>query len=62
MSKCEHCGAHDHEEKEENLNSYIKTMHRWIEYDKNLEPDAIRYRYQIVIDNENQLFSFFVRT
>ena len=42
------------EEKEENLNSYIKTMRRWVEYDKNLASDAIRYRYQIVIDNENQ--------
>ena len=43
-----------YEEKEENLNSYIKTMRRWVEYDKNLASDAIRYRYQIVIDNENQ--------
>ena len=33
---------------------YIKTMRRWVEYDKNLASDAIRYRYQIVIDNENQ--------
>ena len=29
-------------------------MRRWVEYDKNLASDAIRYRYQIVIDNENQ--------
>ena len=42
------------EEKEENLNSYIKTMRRWVEYDKNLGLDTIRYRFQIVIDNENQ--------
>ena len=23
MSKCEHCGAHDHEEKEENLKAEV---------------------------------------
>lgn len=42
------------DEKVKSLTSYIENMHRWVEYDKNLGLDTIRYRFQIVIDNENQ--------
>ena len=42
------------DEKDKILTSYIENMYRWVEYDKNLGPDSIRYRFQIVIDNENQ--------
>lgn len=41
-------------EKESELQEYVKSMHRWVRQDAELSDDITRYRFQIVLNNEQQ--------